>query len=104
LPDIEQRFHLEYADQGLDVVALNSRDTLEQIGEVLDFVENLGVTYDVGLEDDTTTTYSQLAQNFEGLNPFPLTVLLGKDGTIRYIAREYDGDALTAAIEAALAE
>ena len=83
---------------------MNSRDTLEQIGQVEDFCNNLGLTYDIGLEDDTTTTYAQLTQNFEGLNPFPLTVLVGKDGIIRFVAREYDGDALTAEIEEALAE
>ena len=83
---------------------MNANDTLAQIGEVEDFCLNLGVTYDIGLEDDTTTTYQQFAQNFEGLNPFPLTVLVGKDRKVRYIAREYDGDALTAAIEEALAE
>ena len=86
------------------MAGLNSRDSLEQIGQVQDFCDNLGITYDVGLEDETTTTYDQLAENFEGLNPFPLTVLVGKDGIIRYVAREYDGDALTTQIEEALAE
>ena len=104
MPDIEQRFHLEYRAQGLEVVGMNPRDKLEEIGQVQDFCHNLGVTYDVGLEDDTTTTYSSLVLNFEGLNPYPLTVLVGKDRKIRYVAREYDGDTLTAKIEEALAE
>lgn len=104
MPDIEERFYLEYADDGLKVIGMNANDTLAQIGEVEDFCANLGVTYDVGLEDDLTPTYTQFAQNFEGLNPFPLTVLVGKDRKVKYIAREYDGDALTQAIEEALAE
>lgn len=83
---------------------MNSRETLDQIGEVEDYCQSLGLTYDVGLEDDTTATYDALAANFEGLNPFPLTVLVGRDGVIRYIAREYDGEALTPVIEEALAE
>ena len=95
---------MEYADDGLKVIGMNANDTLAQIGQVEDFCSNLGVTYDIGLEDDTTTTYQKFTQNFEGLNPYPLTVLVGKDRKIRYIAREYDAEALTQAIEMVLAE
>lgn len=95
---------MEYADDGLEVIGMDANDTLSQIGQVEDFCSNLGVTYNIGLEDDLTTTYAKFAANFEGLNPFPVTVLVGKDRKVRYVAREYDGDALTTAIEEALAE
>ena len=34
--------------------------------------------------------------------PYPLEVLIDRDGVISYISREYDGPALSAAIRAAL--
>jgi len=83
-------------------VALNAHDDLAQIGEVEDFCSNLGLTYPVGIEE--TDTYSAITQNFEGLNPFPVTVVVDRSGTIRFISREYDVDAVTAAVEEVLAE
>lgn len=84
------------------VVALNAHDTLEQIGQVQQFVQNLGVTYDVGLEQ--TQTYMSLTQNFDGLNPFPLDIIVDKNGTIIHVTREYDPSALIQVVEQALAE
>jgi hypothetical protein len=54
--------------------------------------------------DPSTQTYSALTQNYKGSNPFPVDVVIGKDGVITYIAREYDPDGITAAVEAALAK
>jgi len=85
------------------VVVLNAHDDVAQIGEVEDFCRNLGITYPAGLEEGTDT-YGALTQNFEGLNPFPLDILVDKTGTIRLVAREYDPDELTAKIEELLAE
>lgn len=102
MPDIEQRFHQQYKDQGLVVIALDAHDGPELIGQVQDFVGNLGISYDVGLE--STTTYDALVQNFDGLNPFPVDVIIDKTGRIRYITREYDPYAMTEIIEQLLAE
>jgi hypothetical protein len=38
------------------------------------------------------------------LNPFPFDVVIGKDGEIAYVGREYDPSVLTAIIEAELAK
>jgi hypothetical protein len=102
LPDIEDRFFQPYKDQGLVVIALNAHDTLEQIGQVQQFCDNLGVSYDVGLEQ--TQTYTSLTQNFEGLNPFPLDIIVDKNGTIAHVTREYDPAAMTQIIEQLLAQ
>lgn len=102
MPDIEQRFHQTYKDQGLVVVGLNAHDTVEQIGEVQQFVSNLGVTFDLGIEE--SETYTSLVQNFAGLNPFPVDVLIDKSGMIRYVSREYDPYALDELIQQLLAE
>jgi peroxiredoxin len=102
LPDVEARFWQTYRDQGLVVVALNAHDGMDRIGEVDQYVDNLRLTFALGLEQ--STTYRQLTQNFAGANPFPVDVIVGKDGRIAYIAREYDPDAMTEVIERLLAE
>lgn len=63
-----------------------------------------GVTYPIGLESPDTPTYKALVKNFKGLNPYPVDVVVGRDGTIAYISREYDPDSLLAAVEAELAK
>ena len=65
---------------------------------------NLHTTFLIGLEDPTTKTYAALNQNFKGANPFPVDVVVNKDGRIAYIAREYDPDGIRAAIDALLAK
>ena len=101
LPDLETRFWQKYKERGLVMVALNAHDATERMGEVDQYVDNLRVTFPLGLEQ--TRTYAALTQNFAGLNPFPLDVVVGKDGKIAYIAREYDPDALIEVIEKLLA-
>jgi peroxiredoxin len=102
LPDIEARFWLKYRDRGLVVVALNAHDTLEQVGQVDQYVNHLRLSYRLGLEQ--SGTYRQVTQNFAGTNPFPVDIIVGRDGRIAYIAREYDPDAMTEVIERLLAK
>lgn len=68
------------------------------------FTASSGVTYPIGLEDPETPTYKALVKNFKGLNPYPVDVVIGKDGKIAHIAREYDPVALLAAVEAEMAK
>ncbi|AUX43340.1 alkyl hydroperoxide reductase [Sorangium cellulosum] len=103
LPDTEERFWQKYKDQGLQIVALNPRESVEQIGQVQTYCDNIKVTFPVGLEE-TASTYSAVTSNFPGPNPFPVDVIVGKDGIVRYATHEYDPDAMTAVIEQALAE
>jgi hypothetical protein len=56
------------------------------------------------LEDTSTPTYEAFVEQFKGANPFPVDVVVGKDGRVRYVAREYDPEGLIAAVEEALAE
>lgn len=102
LPDLEARFWQKYKDRGLVMVSLNAHDASERMGEVDQYADNLRVTFPLGLEQ--TRTYAALTQNFAGLNPFPVDVVVGKDGKIAYIAREYDPDALVEVIERLLAQ
>jgi hypothetical protein len=91
----------KYGDK-VEVIAINANG--DAMDGVQRFVSNLRVTYPVGLEDPSTQTYSALTQNYKGSNPFPVDVVIGKDGVITYIAREYDPNGITAAVEAALAK
>jgi peroxiredoxin len=102
LPDLEARFFHKYKDRGLVMVSLNAHDTADRVGEVVQYIDNLRVTFPLGLEQ--TQTYAALTQNFAGFNPFPVDVVVGKDGRIAYIDREYDPDALVAVIDRLLAE
>jgi hypothetical protein len=45
----------------------------------------------------------RFAEKFRGANPFPIDVILDRDGTIAYVAREYDPAAMQAVIERLLA-
>lgn len=85
------------------MIALDSRESLDDIAMVQAYVENLQVTYPVGLESPGTT-YQAARANFPGPNPFPLTIVVGRDGIIRHIGKEADVDELTSVIERALAE
>ena len=102
LPDVEARFWQKYRDRGLVVVSLNAHDGADRVGDVTQYVNNLRLSFALGLEQ--STTYRRLTQNFAGANPFPVDVIVGKDGRIAYIAREYDPDAMTEIIERLLAE
>jgi hypothetical protein len=111
LPDLDTEFWQEYRDADLQVVAIDpgglglfynppiQTDTLEGVSR---YATDLGVTYPIGLE--TTTTYFQFAKNYAGANPFPLQVLVDKEGVVRYVARQYDPVAVRAMVEQLLAE
>lgn len=56
------------------------------------------------LLDEQETYYKPYAMEVPGYAPFPLQVVIGRDGTIVYLSKQYDVDAAVSAIEAALAE
>ena len=105
VPELERHFWKKYRDRGVEIVAVDSHDASVEGGMkgVQDYVRRFGNTHPVGLESPATPTYAALVRNYRGANPFPVDVVVGRDGLISYIAREYDPDALEAAIEAALA-
>ena len=99
---MEERIWKQYQDQGVVVAAIDANgDAAEGVQE---FVKNMRITYPIGLEDTSTKTYEAFTgTNFKGANPFPVDIVVGKDGKIVYVAREYDPDGIVAAVEAALA-
>lgn len=91
----------KYGDR-LAVVAIDANG--DAMDGVQRFVANLRTTFPIGLEDPATTTYAALNQHFKGANPFPVDFVVNQEGKIVYIAREYDPDGITAAIDALLAK
>jgi hypothetical protein len=67
------------------------------------YCDTIKVNFPVGIEE-TASTYTAVTANFPGPNPFPVDVIVGKDGIVRYVTHEYDPDAMVAVIEQALAE
>jgi peroxiredoxin len=62
------------------------------------------VTFPIGW--DTESSYAAFPGNpaQESISPFPLDVVIDRDGTIAYINREYDADGLRAVVEQLLAQ
>jgi peroxiredoxin len=110
LPELEDRFWGKYRDAGLVVAGLNpggrgglrGGESTDDLGGVQAFTEKMGVTFPIGLEE--TSNYPAFAENFRGANPFPVDIIVDRDGVIRYIAREYDPNAMSRVIEELLAE
>jgi hypothetical protein len=69
----------------------------DDMGGVQRFTEKLGVTFRVGLEQ--TANYRRFTENFRGANPFPVDVIVDRNGIVAYVAREYDPAAMEAVIQ-----
>jgi len=65
------------------------------------FIEQTGVTFPIVRGD---TTYSEYANPDGAISPYPLDVIIDREGTIRYLRHEFDGDAMVAQVEQLLAE
>jgi hypothetical protein len=96
LPDIENRFVKKYGDK-ITVIAIDANG--DSVDGVRNFVANLHTSFPIGHEDPGTRTYAALNERFKGANPFPVDVVVNQEGKIAYIAREYDPDGITAAID-----
>jgi len=99
---METRFWQPYKDQGLVVVAIDAN------GDAMDglkaYLTHIPQTYPLGLEDPSTKTYAALTAVYKGLNPFPVDIIVGKDGKIAYVGREYDPGTMKTIVDKLLAE
>jgi len=57
----------------------------------------------VGTELTGQGSYLEVTAIYEGSNPFPVNILVDKQGIIRYVAREYDPFTMDAVIQELLA-
>ena len=65
------------------------------------FIDQTGVTFPMGW--DRGGSYRSFLGG-PGLSPFPLDVVIDRDGTVVYVNREYDAAGLRAAVERLVAE
>lgn len=63
------------------------------------FVEANGVTFPILVDEDDTYGLYTLE---EAASPYPIDLVVDADGVIVYVAREYDPEALRAAVEGVL--
>lgn len=71
----------------------------ESADEAYTFAENSGVTSPVLLDSDGSTYRDYDTSRLPAYAPFPLHVVVDADGTIRYLARQYDSQALFEALD-----
>lgn len=92
-PDLETRLWQPLRDHGVTVVGVGTgglygQDTPEQLQR---FVDQTQVTFPVGL--DRIGSYGRFPRS-GSISPFPLDVVVDREGRIAYVSREYDAEAL----------
>jgi peroxiredoxin len=97
-PDLETAFWQEYRDRdlvviGVDAGGLYGGDTPKLLAE---FVEQTGVTFPIGWDDNDS--YNQLRPS-GGVSPFPVDVIIDKEGRIQYLEPQFDAEAMRAVVE-----
>lgn len=73
----------------------------ESVSTLAAFVDQTGVSFPI-LRDDTT--YFDYGNPDGAISPFPLDVIIDRDGNIAYLRREFDADAMIMTIDRLLAE
>jgi peroxiredoxin len=87
-----------YRERGVVVIGvasggLQGGDTPEILA---DFIKQTGVTFPVGWDDNDS--YLQLRPG-GGVSPFPVDVIIDKQGRIQYREPRYDAEAMRAVVE-----
>lgn len=90
-----------YAGDDFQLWLVNPVDGLEQASK---WVNQAGITDPVVLDSEKDVYDLYFRYPGETYAPYPVHVVIGKDGVVRYLAFQYDAQSLTAVIEAALAE
>jgi hypothetical protein len=100
---MEQRFWQVYQGQGVKMMAIDADpEDYVQASDVYNFCDTLQITFPAGVEE--TANYALFTANFAGTNPFPVDIVVDKNGIIRYVAREYDPAGIEAMVQTLLAE
>lgn len=92
----------KFRDRGVIVLGLSGSGLFgtESRATVEAFREQTGTTFPLLLGD---RSYRGYGAPDGAISPFPLDVIVGPDGTIEYLRREFDGDAMAATLESLLA-
>jgi len=99
LPDLQAQIWEKYDSDEVVVIGLDPGGlTGQDANYVVDYAANLGLTFPIVL--DTQGTYNNYAGT-ASIAPFPLDVVVDKKGIVTLLKRDFDIDAITAAVEAA---
>jgi peroxiredoxin len=94
----------KYSAQGLKVIAINADEEESLTPQtVAEFAEWLGLTLPIAVEVPGQGTYAEIVSAYQGTDPVPVNIVIDKQGVIRYVAREYDPDALEVMVQQLLA-
>lgn len=102
-PDLETQLWQKYRDRGVVVLGLSGSGLFgsESASTIASFIEQTGVSFPIVRGD---STYFDYANPDGAISPYPLDVIIDRDGTITYLRHEFDGDAMVAEIDRLLAQ
>ncbi len=92
-----------YEGDGVQVLGLSGGGLFgtESAATITAFRDQTNVSFPLLLGDNTSGQYA----NPDGsISPYPIDVIVDKQGTIRYLRHEFDAEAMRAMIEQLLAE
>jgi peroxiredoxin len=97
-PVLEKEIWQKYRDQGLSVIGVNAAEREDPEKMARGFVEKHAVTYPVvlDLQDEASTAYR--------VEVLPTIAVVDRQGTLRYLERGFNRDAVVAQLEKLLAE
>lgn len=97
-PVMEKEIWLKYRDRGLTVIGVNAAEREDPERMARGFVEKHGVTYPVvlDLQDEASTAYR--------IEVLPTIALVDRKGTLRYLERGFDRQAVEVRLQELLAE
>jgi len=99
---LEQHIWQTQSHDDVLVIGLNPGGLTGQDQKYMaDYANNLGLTFPIAR--DLNGTYGMYVGT-DKIAPFPLDVVVGRDGRVRTVSRDFDVDALRAEVLAALSE
>ncbi len=100
VPDVQQSIAAAYAEEDVVVWLVNTHDT---VADAQAFLRQGDVTLPCLLDTDAAWYRSYDRRSIEGsYAPYPLQVLIDQQGTIQYLAGQYDPLAMRDRIDALL--
>lgn len=97
---MEDRLWGPLRDDGVVVVGVNTGGLFndDTVARIEAFIAQTGVTFPVVRDHDQVKAYDTgLA-----ISPFPVDVVIDRDGVIRYVSAGYDADTLLAVVQSLL--
>ena len=98
-PDLDLAVFQKYRDRGVRVIGVNPDPKLaggETAATLTLFAQQTRVSFPLGVDADKS--YQHFSRG-GAISPFPLDVVVDRQGKLAYVSREYDAAALTRVID-----